>query len=92
MSKKKGENNFAFMAVFAMKNLANFDKALIVTSDGDFEPLVNELKERGKMQIVLSVKRKWCSHLLKESAAGNIVFLDEVKSKIQQTKKRPADR
>ncbi len=79
------------MAVFTMRNFANFDKTLIVTSGDDFAPLVNELKERGKMQIVLSVKRKWCSHLLKEFAAGNIVFLDEVKSKIQQMKKHPAD-
>ena len=92
---KKGEakgNVDVALAVFAMKNLDNFDKAIIITSDGDFEPLVDELQERDKLHIVVSVKRRWCSHLLKKSAAGKIVFLDELKDKVRKTKKRPADR
>ena len=75
-----------------MKNLNNFDKAVLVTSDGDFAPLVDELRDRDKLRVVMSVKRKWCSHLLKKSAAGRLVFLNDVKDKIEKMKKRPADR
>ncbi len=80
------------MVVFAMRNLANFDKALIVTSNGSFALLVDEFESRGKLRAVLSVKRSWRSLLLKVSAGGNIVFLDEIRSKLEKSKKRPADR
>lgn len=90
-NKVKGNVDVA-LAVFVMKNLKNFDQAVLVTSDGDFEPLVEELKKQNKLRIVLSVKRDTCSSLLKISAKGNIMFLDDVKHKVSKLKKRPADR
>jgi uncharacterized LabA/DUF88 family protein len=46
----------------------NFDKAVIVTSDGDFYCLVEYLYQRDRLKKVLSPNSKKCSELLKKKA------------------------
>ncbi len=63
-------------------NNKSYDKAVIVTSDGDFYCLVNYLYEHNKLQCVLSPYVETCSTLLKKSAKEKIIFMDNLKTKL----------
>ena len=61
-----------------------FDKAIIVSSDGDYVGLVKFLKERGKIKIILSPHTKnLCSILLKRTNVP-ITYLNDKKSILQK--------
>lgn len=71
-----------------------FDKAVIVSSDGDYASLVKFLNERSKLKIVLSPHNKdFCSILLKRTNVP-IAYLKDQKSIlcIQKEKAPDADR
>ncbi|MCL5781991.1 MAG: NYN domain-containing protein [Patescibacteria group bacterium] len=68
----------------------NYDKAVIVSNDGDFYSLVEHLYSSDKLEIVLSTNRKFCSGLLTRSAREKIQFVDDLKEKIQYKKKNTA--
>ena len=57
-----------------------FDKAIIISSDGDYASLVKFLQERSKLLSIVSPSNH-CSVLLKRTNA-KIVYLDWVKSKV----------
>ena len=61
----------------------NFDKAIIVTSDGDFYSLVKYLYEQKKLLFVISPYIKTCSALLKKSAKEKIIFMDNLRKKLE---------
>jgi len=61
----------------------NFDKALIVTSDGDFYSLVKYLYEQKRLKVVMSPYIGTCSALLKKSAKEKIVFMDNLRKKLE---------
>ena len=63
---------------------------ILVTSDGDYAPLVKFLMEKGKLKAVLSpAPIKKCSILLKRTGA-HIVYLDEKRGRIEtQNEKAP---
>lgn len=82
--KVKG-NVDADLVLQTMIELNNFDKAIVVTSDGDFYSLVKYLYERDKLKIVISPYVKTCSILLKQSAKEKIVFMDNLKNKLEYT-------
>ncbi|MDO8499389.1 MAG: NYN domain-containing protein [bacterium] len=65
----------------------NFVKAVIVTSDGDFYSLVNFLYERRRLELVISPYRKTCSTLLKKTAKEKIVFIDNLRQKLEYKRK-----
>lgn len=58
-----------------------FEKAVLVTSDGDFACLVKFLLQRDKFDHLLSPRHKTCSTLLTRTKA-KITFLPEVQSYI----------
>lgn len=60
----------------------NFDKAVIVTSDGDFYSLVKHLYDTGKLAMVLSPYIKTCSKLLKREAKERINYMDNLETKV----------
>lgn len=62
---------------------SNFDKALILTSDGDFYSLVKYLYEHNRLLAVMSPYVKTCSALLKKSARERIIFMDNLRKKIE---------
>jgi uncharacterized LabA/DUF88 family protein len=66
----------------AVSKMADYDKAVIVTSDGDFASLVSYLIEKDKLRTVLSPNRAKCSYLLRRTAKGHIDFLEDIRSKI----------
>jgi uncharacterized LabA/DUF88 family protein len=66
-----------------MIDLEEFDKAVIITSDGDFGPLVRHLYELDKLEVVLSPYRKYCSTLLRKEAKGRMFYLDAMRDKLE---------
>ncbi|KKQ52866.1 MAG: hypothetical protein US71_C0001G0069 [Parcubacteria group bacterium GW2011_GWD2_38_12] len=73
----------------AYKN--KFDKAIIVSSDGDYAGLVKFLKERGKLKTILSPHTKnLCSILLKRTNAP-IAYLNDQKTILRDKKEKAPD-
>src|SRR3989344_5086926 len=97
---KKQQNNFAFidsqnvnLGIQSMGwniDLRNYNKALIITSDGDFYSLVKYLYEQDKLLKVLSPYIKTCSALLKKTAKEKIVFMDNLRKKLEYKRKSTA--
>ncbi len=67
-----------------------FDKAVIITSDGDFYSLVDFFYSQGKLKNVISPCSKICSSLLKKTAKEKLMFLDNLKEKLEYKRKSTA--
>ena len=80
----------ANLVLQAMVDYNKFSKAVIVTSDGDFYCLVEYLNEKNKLEKVLSPHIKTRSSLLQQSAKEKIVFIDNLRQKLEYTKKSTA--
>lgn len=65
-----------------------YDKAIIVTGDGDFTPLVTILKDKQKFAMVIAPNLKYSSSLLRKAAGSKILFMDEIKAKVQRTTRK----
>lgn len=73
----------AELVLQTMIDIDNYDKAVIVTGDGDFQCLVKHLRKVHKLSHVVSPNRKWCSILLKREARGEHVFIEEMRSRLE---------
>ncbi len=83
--KVKG-NIDAELVLHAMIELANYDKALIVTGDGDFYCLVDYLKKQKKLlKIMVPNKRKYSS--LFSKLMEYIVFMNDLRGKLEHQKR-----
>ena len=83
---KAGEakgNVDADLVLKAMTEYNSYEKAVIVTSDGDFHSLVEYLYKNGKLETVLSPNSAKCSVLLKKKAKERIQFLDSLRGKLE---------
>jgi len=80
----------ADLVLSAILNKDIYDRAVIVSSDGDFYSLVAYLYEQGKLEIVLSPDKKECSSLLKQTAKEKIQFMDNLRPKLEYKKKNTA--
>jgi uncharacterized LabA/DUF88 family protein len=67
-----------------------FDKAVISTSDGDFYSLVEYFYSKNKLKNVISPRLKTCSSLLKKTAKEKLMFLDNLKEKLEYKRKSTA--
>lgn len=76
----------AELVLHAMIQYSNFDKAVIVTGDGDFYCLVQYLLEQNKLQTVLVPNRNKYSAMLKRFAKKHIAFMNDLKIKIGKSK------
>ena len=76
----------ADLVLQAMIDYKNYDKAVIITSDGDFYSLVKYLYENDKLRVIISPYTKTCSVLLKKSAKEKIVFMDNLRQKLEYKK------
>jgi uncharacterized LabA/DUF88 family protein len=81
-AKPKG-NVDAELVLQAMIEYPHYDRAVVVTSDGDFGCLVRYLYEQAKLERVLSPNRKGCSALLKRAARERLDFLEDAKRKVE---------
>lgn len=80
--KLKG-NVDAELVLQTMIELPHYDRAVLVTSDGDFSCLVRYLYELRKLERVLSPNRRGCSALLKRAAREKLDFLEDARRKIE---------
>jgi uncharacterized LabA/DUF88 family protein len=64
--------------------LSEYDRAVLVTNDGDFASVVSYLIDKEKFATVLIPNRAKCSYLLRKAAKGHIDYLDEVRGKIER--------
>jgi len=80
----------ADLVLRAALELSDYDKAVIVTSDGDFYSLVQYLYENGKLVAVLSPDIKNCSSLLKQTAKEKMQFMNNLRDKLEYKKKSTA--
>ncbi len=69
--------------------LSDYDKAVIVSSDGDFYSLISYLYGKDKLEIVLSPNIDECSSLLKQTAKEKINFMNDLKDKLEYKRKTP---
>jgi|GEM_PF-6062808 len=58
-----------------MIQYSHYDKAVIVTGDGDFSCLVDYLRQKSKLRILLAPNMRRYSALLKPAAAQQIAFI-----------------
>jgi uncharacterized LabA/DUF88 family protein len=61
-----------------------FDKAVIITSDGDFDNLVKKLLQQDKLRLVFAPCKEGCSGLLVSAAMGRIAFIDDYKNQLEK--------
>ena len=84
--KVKG-NVDADLVLQVMVDYEKYDKAIIVTSDGDFYSLVKYLYKKDKLRCVISPYVKTCSTLLKKTAKEKIVFMINLRKKLEHKEK-----
>jgi uncharacterized LabA/DUF88 family protein len=67
--------------------MSKYNKALLVTSDGDFAVLVKYLKDQGKLKSVLSPAKEGTSFLLRKATVKEIAvqYMDNLKHVIGYT-------
>ena len=88
---KDGEvkgNVDADLVLQAMIDYKKYDKAVIVTSDGDFYSLVKYLYKNNKLKYIISPYRKTCSILLKKTAKEKIIFMENLRQKLEHKKEK----
>ncbi len=84
--KVKG-NVDADLVLQAMIDYNKYNKAVIVSSDGDFYSLVKYLYKNNKLERVISPYIKTCSVLLKKTAKEKIVFMENLQKKLEYKEK-----
>ncbi len=77
----------ADLIVHAMSTINDYGEAVLVTSDGDFRPLVEHWKSLEKLRVVLSPLEVKCSSHLKRSAGSRIRYLSEIQHKLELKQK-----
>ena len=80
--KPKG-NIDADLVLRAMVDYSEYEKAVIVSSDGDFYSLVKHLYGKGKLEAVLSPSNAHASALLKREAKERMRCLDGLRGKLE---------
>lgn len=74
----------AELIVECWRREGEYDKAVIVTGDGDFAPLVKILQEKGTFEHVIAPNRKYASRLLRKVSGSNITFMKEIRGKVRR--------
>ncbi|OGL73214.1 hypothetical protein A3F28_02725 [Candidatus Uhrbacteria bacterium RIFCSPHIGHO2_12_FULL_57_11] len=79
----------AELVLQAMIDIDQYQKAVIVTGDGDFYCLVNHLKKVAKFAVVLAPSAQNCSSLLRKAAGKDIAFVSSLNEKLAYKRKGP---
>ena len=76
----------AELVLYTMIEYQNYDKAVIVTGDGDFYCLVDYFSRKSKLLRLLVPNSKKYSKLLKPFGVGRIDFMDNLRHKLEYKK------
>ena len=79
--KVKG-NVDAELVLHSMIEYQNYEKAVIVTGDGDFHCLIKYLKSRKKLEKLVIPNQRKFSSLLREFIPNNVVFMNNLRQKL----------
>ncbi len=74
----------AELVLHAMIQFKNYEKAVIVSGDGDFHCLIEHLETKGKLLKVLAPTRHYSSLLRKFNTGNYIVRIDLVRSSLER--------
>lgn len=74
----------SFMTLQALVDLPKYDKAVIITSDGDFDNLIKKLLRDNKLRLVFPPCKNGCSKLILSAARGRIEFIDKFRSELEK--------
>lgn len=78
----------AKLVLQVMIDYGQYEKAVIVSNDGDFYCLINYLYEKGKLSRVISPNYAKCSVLLKKASKEKIDFLNYQQHKLKREIKK----
>jgi uncharacterized LabA/DUF88 family protein len=73
----------AELVLHTMIEYPNFQKAVIVSGDGDFACLVNYLISKGKLETLIIPNRRRFSRLLRDFIPNHAVFMNNLRSKLE---------
>lgn len=76
----------AELVLQAVIDFKNYDKAVVVTNDGDFTCLIKYLGEQQKLSCVLSPNISRCSFFLRKAAKGRIFCMASLRSRVEYEK------
>jgi len=74
----------SFMTLQVMSDFSIYDKAVLITSDGDFDNLVKKLLLQDKLSMVFAPCKDGCSWLLRSAARGKIAFIDDYRDELEK--------
>ena len=72
------------LVLHAMIELEKYDRAVIVTGDGDMGCLVEYLSSINKFKLVIACKRESSSYQIRKAASGNIMFIDYLRGRFEK--------
>jgi uncharacterized LabA/DUF88 family protein len=72
----------AELVLHAMIEYQNYNKAVIVSGDGDFHCLIKYLRGRGKLEKLIIPNRSKFSSLLREFLPHDVDFMNNLKEKL----------
>ena len=75
----------SFMTLEIISNMSSYDKAVVITSDGDFDELIKELVRKEKLRLLFAPCKDGCSGLLTSAARGRIAFMDDFRTELEKT-------
>ncbi len=81
--KAKG-NVDVLMTLHALLKTGAYRGAVIITSDGDFAPLVEHLLSINKFNRILSPEYETCSWLLRKYAKNKVDYLNKAEKKLKK--------
>lgn len=73
----------AELVLNSMVELPNYDKAILVTGDGDFYCLAEYLIKVQKFERILAPSQKSCSYLLRKVAGSHIIYISDLRTKLE---------
>jgi len=79
--KQKGDID-ADLAFNVMRYYKEYESAVLVTSDGDFDTLASYLRKKNKLIAVISPNKEKCSALLEKAAQDKMFYLQDIGNKI----------
>lgn len=83
MTKYKSDCD-SYMTLQAMSDLHLYDRAVLITSDGDFDNLVKKLLLQDKLRMLFAPCKEGCSWLLKSASRGRIAFIDDYRDELEK--------
>ena len=76
----------AELVLHAMIEYPNYEKAVIVSGDGDFHCLIKYLRDRKKLEKLIIPNQYKFSSLLREFIPNDVVFMNNLRGKLEHRK------